>query len=156
MADRIRLVYKAERELEQTLGRSPNIEELAAAVGMSTIKVQWALKISQQPISLESPMGEDEESELGQFIEDESTPTPAQSAYQSMLRDKLKEALDELSPREARVLRLRFGLDDGNEYTLEEVGQKFGLTRERIRQIEGGALRRLRNPRRARELKEYL
>jgi RNA polymerase primary sigma factor len=156
MVDRIRQMYKIERGLEQSLGRSPRVEELAEAVGMPIQKVQWILKVSWQPLSLESPVGEEDEAEFGQFIEDESSPTPMQSAYQSMLRDKLKEVLDDLSPREARVLRLRFGLDDGNEYTLEEVGQKFGLTRERIRQIEGSALRHLRNPRRARELKEYL
>jgi RNA polymerase primary sigma factor len=114
------------------------------------------MKVSWVPLSLESPVGDDEETELGQFIEDEFSPTPMQSAYQSMLKEKLEEVLSSLAPREARVLRLRFGLDDGHMYTLEEVGRKFGLTRERIRQIEGRALRRLRHPRRARELKEYL
>ena len=101
-------------------------------------------------------MGDDEDSELGMFIEDELTPTPAQSAYQSMLKDKVEEVLGTLTAREARVLRMRFGLDTGVPFTLEEVGEKFGLTRERIRQIEGKALRRLRHPRRARQLKEYL
>jgi RNA polymerase primary sigma factor len=114
------------------------------------------MKVSWLPLSLESPVGDDEDSELGMFIEDESSPTPIQSAYQSMLREKIDEVLGTLSPREARVLRLRFGLDNGTPYTLEEVGEKFGLTRERIRQIEGKALRRLRHPRRARQLKEYL
>ena len=101
-------------------------------------------------------MGDDEDSELGMFIEDELTPTPVQSAYQSMLKDKVEEVLGTLTAREARVLRMRFGLDTGIPFTLEEVGEKFGLTRERIRQIEGKALRRLRHPRRARQLKEYL
>jgi RNA polymerase primary sigma factor len=156
MIDRIRQMYKMTHELEQKLGRAPTAEELAVAVGLTTRKVQWIMKVSWLPLSLESPVGDDEESELGMFIEDEFSPTPMQSAYQSMLRDKIEEVLTSLSPREARVLRLRFGLDDGNVYTLEEVGKKFGLTRERIRQIEGKALRRLRHPRRARQLKEYL
>jgi RNA polymerase primary sigma factor len=156
MIDRIRQMYKLTHELEQKLGRAPTAEELAEAVGLTTRKVQWIMKVSWLPLSLESPVGDDEESELGMFIEDELSPTPMQSAYQSMLRDKIEEVLTTLSPREARVLRLRFGLDDGNVYTLEEVGKKFGLTRERIRQIEGKALRRLRHPRRARQLKEYL
>ena len=118
--------------------------------------MQWILQVSWLPLSLESPVGDDEESELGMFIEDELTPSPMQSVYQSMLKEKIDEVLGTLTPREARVLRLRFGLDDGVPYTLEEVGEKFGLTRERIRQIEGKALRRLRHPRRARQLKDYL
>jgi RNA polymerase primary sigma factor len=156
MVDRIRQLYKAQRELEQRLGRQPTIEEIASILGLSVRKVQWILKISWQPLSLESPVGEDDDAELGQFIEDDTNPTPIQSAYQSMLRDKMSKVLDALSPRESQVLRWRFGLYDGHEYTLEEVGQKFGLTRERIRQIEGKALRQLRHPRKARELEEYL
>jgi RNA polymerase primary sigma factor len=156
MIDRIRQLYKATSELEQKLGRHPTIEELAKKMKLSVPKVQWTLKVSWLPLSLESPVGDDEESELGNFIEDEFSPTPLQSAQQSMLKDKLDEVLESLSAREARVLRLRFGLDDGNMYTLEEVGQKFGLTRERIRQIEGKALRQLRHPRRASDLKELL
>jgi RNA polymerase primary sigma factor len=156
MIDRIRQLYKTNHELEQKLGRTPTIEELAEAVQMTVRKVQWIMKVSWLPLSLESPVGDEEDSELGMFIEDEFNPTPLQSAYQSMLKEKLEEVLSTLSPREARILRLRFGLDDGTAYTLEEVGQKFGLTRERIRQIEGRALRRLRHPRRARQLKDYL
>jgi RNA polymerase primary sigma factor len=156
MADRIRNVYKTNHELEQKLGRVPTTEELAGELKLTVKKVQWILKVSWLPLSLESPVGDDEESELGMFIEDEFSPTPLQSAYQSMLRDKLVEVLSTLSPREARIIQMRFGLGDGNAYTLEEVGQKFGLTRERIRQIEGKALRRLRHPRRARQLKDYL
>ncbi len=156
MIDRIRQLYKSTHELEQKFGRQPTVEELAKAAGLTVQKVQWIMKVSWLPLSLESPVGDDEESELGMFIEDNFNPTPLQSAYQSMLKDKLEEVLSTLTPREARVLSLRFGLDDGNIYTLEEVGQKFGLTRERIRQIEGKALRRLRHPRRARELKDYL
>jgi RNA polymerase primary sigma factor len=118
-------------------------------------KVQWMLKVSWRPLSLERPVGEDEESEFGSFIEDNSSPTPLQSAYQQLLREKLEEVLGTLDPREARILRLRFGLHNGYCYTLEEVGQKFGLTRERIRQIEGKALRRLRHPKRSRQLKDF-
>jgi RNA polymerase primary sigma factor len=156
MIDRIRQLYRANQDLEQKLGRQPTIEELAEKVGLPVQRVQWIMKVSWQPLSLESPVGDEEDSELGQFIEDDVSPTPMQSAYQSMLKDKLEEILSTLSPREARVLRLRFGLDDGTIYTLEEVGQKFGLTRERIRQIEGRALRQLRHPKRARQLKDYL
>ncbi|HEY2981509.1 MAG TPA: sigma-70 family RNA polymerase sigma factor [Anaerolineales bacterium] len=156
MTDRIRQMYRVNRELEQKHGRQPTVEEIAKELKLTVQKVQWIMKVSWLPLSLESPVGDDEDSELGHFIEDDLTPTPLQSAYQSMLKDKLEEVLTTLSPREARILRLRFGLDDGNSYTLEEVGRKFGLTRERIRQIEGRALRRLRHPRRARQLKDYL
>jgi len=156
MSDRIREIYKATRDLEQRLGRVPTLEELATELKLDLEKLQWILKVSWLPLSLESPVGDDGESDLGMFIEDEFSPTPLQSVYQSMLREKIDEVLGTLLPREARVLRLRFGLDTGVPYTLEEVGEKFGLTRERIRQIEGKALRRLRHPRRARQLKEYL
>jgi RNA polymerase primary sigma factor len=153
---RIREIYKATHDLEQRLGHVPTPEELAAKLNMSAEKVKWILKVSWLPLSLESPVGDDEDSDLGMFIEDEHTPSPIQSAYQSMLKDKIEEVLGTLTPREARILRMRFGLDTGTPFTLEEVGEKFGLTRERIRQIEGKALRRLRHPRRARQLKEYL
>ncbi len=156
MADRIRQVYRCTHELEQSLGREPTVVELAAALNLSVEKVQWIRKVSWTPLSLESPVGDDEESELGMFIEDELNPTPIQSVYESLLREKIREVLGALPPREAHILRLRFGLEDGNVYTLEEVGQKFGLTRERIRQIEGKALRWLRHPKRARQLREYL
>jgi len=156
MIDRIRQLYKANHELEQKLGRQPTIEELAEFIALPVQRVQWIMKVSWLPLSLESPVGDEEDSELGHFIEDDVSPSPMQSAYQSMLKDKMEEILSTLSPREARVLRLRFGLDDGTSYTLEEVGRKFGLTRERIRQIEGRALRQLRHPKRARQLKDYL
>ena len=156
MSDRIRKTYKTTHDLEQRLGRVPTVEELAMEMGLDLLKVQWTLQVSWLPLSLESPVGEDGESELGMFIEDELTPTPLHSVYESMLKTKIDEVLGTLTPREARILRLRFGLDTGISYTLEEVGKKFGLTRERIRQIEGKALRRLRHPRRARQLKEYL
>lgn len=156
MVDRIRQLHKLTHDLGQTLGREPTVSELAAAMNLTVEKVQWIRKVSWVPLSLESPVGDDEESELGMFIEDELNPTPMQGAYESLLREKIREVLGALPSREAHVLRLRFGLEDGNIYTLEEVGQKFGLTRERIRQIEGKALRRLRHPRQARQLKDYL
>ena len=156
MADRIRHMYKVNHELEQKLGRAPSLDEIATELNLSPKKVQWIQKISWLPLSLESPVGDDEESELGMFIEDEFSPTPLQCAYQSMLKEKLAEVLSTLTPREAHIIKMRFGLDDGHTYTLEEVGLRFGLTRERIRQIEGKALRRLRHPRRARQLKCYL
>lgn len=156
ISDRIRQVYKASRDLEQRLGRMPLLNEVAAEVNMDLNKVRWVLKVSLLPLSLESSVGDDEDSEVGMFIEDELTPLPFQSVYQSMLKEKIEEVLGTLTPREARILRMRFGLESGIPFTLEEVGNKFGLTRERIRQIEGKALRRLRHPRRARQLKEYL
>jgi RNA polymerase primary sigma factor len=156
MSDRIRRLYKVARDLEQRHGRKPTPEEIASALDVEPRKVQWMLKVSWQPLSLERPVGEDEDSELGSFIEDDVTLTPTQHAYYDLLREKVEQVLNTLSPREARVLRMRFGLINGQSYTLEEVGQKFGLTRERIRQIEGKALRRLRHPRRSRELREYL
>jgi RNA polymerase primary sigma factor len=156
MSDRIRRLYKTARQLEQEHGRKPTAEEIASEMDMEPRKVQWMLRVSWRPLSLEQPVGEEEDSELGSFIEDESTPTPTQSAYDHLLREKVEEVLATLTPREARILRLRFGLQNGRSYTLEEVGQKFGLTRERIRQIEGKALRRLRHPRRSRQLRDYL
>ncbi len=156
MIDRIRQLYKLTHEMEQKLGRIPTVDELADEMNLSQRKVQWMLRVSWLPLSLDSPVGDEEDSELGMFVEDDITPTPIQSAYRNMLRDKIEDVLATLSPREARILRLRFGLDNVRPYTLEEVGQKFGLTRERIRQIEGKALRRLRHPRRARQLKDYL
>ncbi len=156
MTDRIRRLYKASRDLEQAHGRQPTPEEIAKELKVEPRKVEWMLKVSWQPLSLDNPVGEEEDSELGNFIEDETTPTPTQSVHQNLLHDKLEQVLGTLPSREARILRLRFGLADGQSYTLEEVGQKFGLTRERIRQIEGKALRRLRHPRRSRQLRDYL
>lgn len=156
MSDRIRRLYKIARQLEQDLGRKPTPEEIGEAMEVDPRKVQWMMRVSWRPLSLESPVGEEEDSELGSFVEDKATPTPKQMAHDNLLRNKVEEVLSTLSPREARILRLRFGLHNGRSYTLEEVGQKFGLTRERIRQIEGKALRRLRHPRRARQLRDYL
>ncbi|NWG16851.1 MAG: RNA polymerase sigma factor RpoD [Chloroflexi bacterium] len=156
MSDRIRRLYRVARQLEQEYGRKPTAEEIAEEMQIEPRKVQWMLRVSWQPLSLEHPVGDDEDSELGNFIENDTMLTPAQSAYDNLLREKIEQVLATLTPREARILRLRFGLQNGRCYTLEEVGQKFGLTRERIRQIEGRALRRLRHPRRARQLRDYL
>ena len=157
MVDRIRQLYRQTHELEQKLGRAPTTEELAESLHLPVNKVDWMLRVSWLPLSLESPINDDEEdSELGMFIEDQLSPSPIQSAYDRMLREKIESVLETLPPREARILRLRFGLENGHTYTLEEVGLKFGLTRERIRQIESKALRRLRHPRRSRQLREYL
>lgn len=156
MTDRIRKMYRILYQLEQELGHTPSEEELADKMEVDLKKVKWMLKVSWMPVSLESPIGDDEDSEFGMFVEDKGTPSPAQAVYQDMLRERINEVLSCLTPREARILRLRFGLDCDRPYTLEEVGQKFGLTRERIRQIEGKALRRLRHPHKVRLLKEYL
>jgi RNA polymerase primary sigma factor len=156
MSDRIRQLYKTMRKLEQDYGRKPTPEEIASEMQLDARKVQWMLKVSWRPLSLERPVGEEEDSELGSFIEDDTTPTPSQIAFNNMLREKVEQVLSTLTPREARILRLRFGLQNGRQYTLEEVGQKFGLTRERIRQIEGKALRRLRHPRRSRLLRDFV
>ena len=157
MVDRIRQMYKTSHELEQKLGRVPTTTELGSAIDQTSSSVEWMLQVSWLPLSLESPVNDDEEdSELGMFVEDQITPSPIQVVYTSLLQHKVEEVLDTLPPREARILRLRYGLENGRSYTLEEVGQKFGLTRERIRQIEGKALRRLRHPRRSRQLREYL
>jgi RNA polymerase primary sigma factor len=156
MSDRIRRLYNTARELEQEQGRKPTSEEIAAEMHIEPRKVQWMFRVSWQPLSLERPVGEDEDSELGSFIEDETAPAPPHSAYQDLLGEKVTEMLATLTPREACILRLRFGLLNGRTHTLEEVGHKFGLTRERIRQIEGKALRRLRHPTRSRQLRDYL
>jgi RNA polymerase primary sigma factor len=156
LSDRIRKVYQIAQQLEQDWGRQPTPEEIAEELSLPPQKVQWMLKVSQRPLSLEKPVGEEEDSELGSFIPDDDAPTPSDSAYQNLLQDKLNAILTTLTPREARILRLRFGLHDGRSYTLEEVGQKFGLTRERIRQIEHEALDRLRHPSRSRQLRDYL
>jgi RNA polymerase primary sigma factor len=156
MNDRIRRLYKVTRELEQALGRAPSPNEVAQELGVDSEQVEWMLKVSWRPLSLEQPIGEEEDNEFGSVVEDENTPTPSQTVYENLLKDKMEEVLNTLTPREQRILRLRFGLINGRCYTLEEVGQKFGLTRERIRQIEARALRRLRHPRRSKHLKDYL
>ena len=156
MTDRIRKMYRTLYKMEQELGYPPSEEELANEMQVDPAKVKWMLRVSWMPVSLESPVGDDDDSEFGMFVEDKGSPSPAQTVYHGMLRERINEVLSSLPPREARIIRLRFGLDCDRSYTLEEVGQKFGLTRERIRQIEGKALRRLRHPRQARLLKEYL
>ena len=156
MTDRLRMMYKAAHRLEQCYGRPATQEELCLEMGIGQEKLQWMLEVARVPISLESPVGDEDDSELGMFVEDTITPSPSQTTYENMLRERVEQVLSTLSPREARILRLRFGLENGHPYTLEEVGHKFGLTRERIRQIEGKALRRLRHPCRARLLREYL
>ena len=156
MNDRIRKLYKLTQEFEQAYGRKPTAAELAPDLALDVRKVEWLQQVSWHPVSLQDPISEDDESELELFIEDDLILSPVQSATESLLRDKVNELLSSLSPREARVLRLRFGLQNSVSYTLEEVGQKFGLTRERIRQIEGKALRRLRHPFRSQQLREYL
>ena len=156
MVDRIRLMYKRIHELEQTLGRNPTIDELAESMDIDKQKVSWMLRVSWLPLSLESPINDDEdESELGHFVEDKETPTPIQTVYSKLLKEKIDSVLDTLPCREARILKLRFGLEDGKFYTLEEVGKKFGLTRERIRQLETKALRRLRQPQKSQQLRDY-
>jgi RNA polymerase primary sigma factor len=156
MIDRIRELYRVNRVLELRLGRKPLAKEIAEEMNISVSKVQWMMRVSWLPLSLETPVGEEEESELGMFIEDQDTPSPMEVTYQTMMRENINEVLATLTPREARILRLRFGLDGARPYTLEEVGLKFGLTRERIRQIEGKALRQLRHPHKARQLKDYI
>ncbi|RME75286.1 MAG: RNA polymerase sigma factor RpoD [Chloroflexi bacterium] len=156
MSDRIRKLHQVSRQLEQAWGRKPTPEELADHLEIEPSKVRWMLRVSRHPVSLERPVGEEEDSELGNFIEDEDALTPPDAAYHRLLQEKLEDVLSTLTPREARILRLRFGLQNGRSYTLEEVGKKFGLTRERIRQIEGQALRKLRHPRRSRQLRDYL
>ncbi|HHX45007.1 MAG TPA: sigma-70 family RNA polymerase sigma factor [Chloroflexi bacterium] len=154
--DQIRRIYRIAEQLEQETGRRPTPEEIAEQTGLTPTKVERLLRISRYPVSLERPVGDDGDTEFGDFIEDDESPPPTEVAYQQLLRETLEEVMTALSPREARILRLRFGLRDGRAHTLEEVGEKFGLTRERIRQIEHQALDRLRHPHRSKQLRDYL
>ncbi len=156
MVETINKWVRVSRQLLQELGRDPTPEEIAEEMGITVERVREIIKIAQEPVSLETPIGEEEDSHLGDFIEDEDAPAPAEAASFILLKEQLEEVLESLSPREEKVLRLRFGLDDGRTRTLEEVGQQFGVTRERIRQIEAKALRKLRHPSRSRKLKDYL
>lgn len=156
MVETINKLIRVSRQLLQELGREPRPEEIAEEMDLSEDKVREILKIAQEPVSLETPIGEEEDSHLGDFIPDDDAPAPAEAAAFSLLKEQLIEVLDTLTPREQKVLRLRFGLDDGRARTLEEVGKKFEVTRERIRQIEAKALRKLRHPSRSKKLKDYL
>ena len=156
MVETINKLKKVTRKLAQDKGRKPTEEEIAAAMEISVTKLRDIVKVAQEPISLETPIGKEEDSRLGDFIEDRDAETPASSVTQELLREDIIEVMAGLSPRERDVLRLRFGLDDGRQRTLEEVGQLFGVTRERIRQIEAKALRKLRHPNRSRRLREYI
>nr|PZN44078.1 MAG: RNA polymerase sigma factor RpoD [Bacillota bacterium] len=156
MVETINKLIRVQRQLVQELGREPTPEEIAAHMDIPVERVREIMKIAQEPVSLETPIGEEEDSHLGDFIEDQDAPAPAEAASYQLLREQLEEVLETLTPREEKVLRLRFGLDDGRARTLEEVGQVFGVTRERIRQIEAKALRKLRHPSRSKKLKDYL
>ena len=156
MVETINKLIRVSRQLLQTYGREPTPEEIAAEMNLSVEKVREIQKIAQEPVSLETPIGEEEDSHLGDFIPDEDVPAPAEAAAFSMLKEQLVEVLDTLTEREQKVLKLRFGLEDGRARTLEEVGKEFDVTRERIRQIEAKALRKLRHPSRSKKLKDYL
>ena len=156
MVETINKLIRVSRQLLQELGREPTPEEIAAEMNMPVDRVREILKISQEPVSLETPIGEEEDSHLGDFIQDDNVPVPSDAAAFTLLKEQLVEVLGTLTEREQKVLRLRFGLDDGRARTLEEVGKEFNVTRERIRQIEAKALRKLRHPSRSRKLKDYL
>ena len=156
MVETINKLIRVSRQLLQELGREPTPEEIAEEMGISVDKVREIQKVAQEPVSLETPIGEEEDSHLGDFIPDEDVPQPVEAAAFSLLKEQLNEVLDTLTDREQKVLKLRFGLDDGRARTLEEVGKEFDVTRERIRQIEAKALRKLRHPSRSKKLKDYL
>ena len=156
MVETINKLVRIQRQLLQDLGREPTPEEIGAEMDLPTEKVREILKIAQEPVSLETPIGEEDDSHLGDFIEDQDVLSPAEHTAQTLLKEQLEEVLDTLTDREENVLRLRFGLDDGNVRTLEQVGKVFGVTRERIRQIEAKALRKLRHPSRSKQLKDFL
>lgn len=156
MVETINKLIRVSRQLLQELGREPLPEEIAKELDMPVERVREIFKISQEPVSLETPIGEEEDSHLGDFIQDDNVPVPAEAAAQTLLKEQLDEVLDTLTEREQKVLRLRFGMNDGRARTLEEVGKEFDVTRERIRQIEAKALRKLRHPSRSRKLRDYL
>ena len=156
MVETINKLIRVSRQLLQELGREPTPEEIAKEMNMSLEKVREIMKLAQEPVSLETPIGEEEDSHLGDFIPDDDAPAPSEAASFMLLKEQLMEVLSTLTPREEKVLRLRFGLVDGRQRTLEEVGQEFNVTRERIRQIEAKALRKLRHPSRSKKLKDFL
>lgn len=156
MYEQINRLARVSRQLVQELGRDPTTDEIAIELGISSKKVERIIKVSQRPLSLEMPVGEEDDSFLGDFIEDSEAPSPTEQASQQLLREQIDDIFSSLTPREVRILQLRFGLVDGYAYTLEEVGKKFGVTRERIRQIEAQALGRLRHPSRSRKLRDFL
>jgi RNA polymerase primary sigma factor len=156
MVETINKLIRISRQLVQRLGREPTAEEIAAEMEISSDRVEEIQRIAQEPVSLETPIGEEEDSQLGDFLEDKDMPNPEEVAASMILREQLEEMLEDLSEREREVLRLRFGLEDGHAHTLEDVGKRFGVTRERIRQIEAKALRKLRHPSRSRRLKDFL
>lgn len=156
MVETINKLSRVKRQLLQELGRDPQPDEIAAEMGVSPEKVREIMKIAQDPVSLETPIGEEEGSHLGDFIPDDDVPAPAEAATATLLKEQLMDVLNTLTPREEKVLRLRFGIDDGHQRTLEEVGKEFNVTRERIRQIEAKALRKLRHPSRSRKLRDFL
>ena len=155
MVETINKLIRVNRQLAQELGRDPTPAEIAKEMGISESKVREIIKIAQEPVLLETPIGEEEDSHLGDFIEDENAPAPAEVASNAMMREQLQEVLHTLTPREEKVIRLRFGLEDGQAHTLEEVGKEFNVTRERIRQIEAKALRKIRHPGRSKKLRDY-
>ena len=155
MVETINKLIRVNRQLAQELGRDPTPAEIAKEMGISESKVREIIKIAQEPVSLETPIGEEEDSHLGDFIEDENAPAPAEVASNAMMREQLQEVLHTLTPREEKVIRLRFGLEDGQAHTLEEVGKEFNVTRERIRQIEAKALRKICHPGRSKKLRDY-
>ena len=156
MVETINKLIRVSRQLLQEYGREPSPEEIAKEMNISEAKVREIIKIAQEPVSLETPIGEEEDSHLGDFIPDDDAPAPAEAASFALMKEQLLEVLDTLTPREEKVLRLRFGLDDGHQRTLEEVGREFNVTRERIRQIEAKALRKLRHPSRSKKLRDYI
>ncbi len=155
MGDKIRKMYRVARTLEQSGERTPTTQEIAEEMGLEPRRVEWLMELARRPVSLEKPVGEEEDGELGDLLVDQEAEAPAEAAYRSLLKEQLEDVLDSLSSREALVLRLRYGLLDGRSYTLEEVGQKLNVTRERIRQIEAKALRKLRHPSRRKQLSGY-
>ncbi len=156
MVETINRLVRTQRQMLQELGREPQPEEIAERLGMPVSRVRDIMQISQEPVSFETPIGEEEDSHLGDFIQDDSSQVPVDAAAEIMLHDQLMEAIDRLLPREQKVIKLRFGLEDGRPRTLEEVGKEFDVTRERIRQIEAKALRKLKHPKNSRQLKDYL